>query len=233
MSNGEQIRAGHAIADGIASLFRPPFVVLLAITILVPLAADSLATVEGADLAIALLLIAVSFYVQIAATLAAGRATPERSADMWIKAAWRHRCFWRVVWATVVSTAALIGGLALAGIGIFFVGAVLALMQVAAILERRRPFDAAARSIALTKGHRVPVGIVFAVLFILPNFGAWAATLAEAPQRLGAVWAGLSVLVEVFGLAGTIALTRTFVALGGDATPAVLEPPPKVDARVG
>jgi hypothetical protein len=236
MSNSEQIRAGRAIVDGVVSLFRPPFVTLLAITILVPLAADSLASVDrrfdGGDLVIALLLAAVSLYVQIAATLAAGRAVPERSGDMWLRAAWRRRCFWKVVWATLISTAALVGGVALAGIGIFFVGAVLAFTQVAVVLERRGPLDAVARSVALTRGHRFPVGIAFAVLFILPNVGVWAASLTGIPERLGVVWAALSVLVEVLALAGTIALTRMFVAAGGDATPAELKPA-RVTAGVG
>jgi hypothetical protein len=108
----------------------------------------------------------------------------------------------------------------------------LAFTQVAAVLERRGPLDAAARSVVLTRGHRIPIGVVFAVLFILPNFGAWAASLAEVPQQVGLLWAGLAVLVEVLALAGTIAITRMFVIAGGDATPAVLEPA-RVDARTG
>jgi hypothetical protein len=62
-------------------------------------------------------------------------------------------------------------------------------------------------------------------LFILPTFGVYAADLIDLRQTLGPFWSGISVLVEVLGLAGVIALTRMFIAVGGDGTPAVVTPP--------
>ena len=234
MSNGERISAGHAIADGLSSLFRPPFRLLVVVTILIPLAGDSIAGRDGVlaqnDLWLVLALAAVSFFIQIAATLAAGRNDPDPSTDHWLRAAFRRRCFWRLTGTVLVSLAVLAGGLALLGIGIFVVGAVIAFAQVAAVLERRGPFSAMGRSVVLTRGNRWQVGLVYAALFILPTFGVYAADLVDLRQTLGPFWSGLSVLVEVLGLAGVIALTRMFVAVGGDGTPAVLTPP---TARAG
>jgi hypothetical protein len=228
MSNGDQIRAGHAIADGLSSLFRPPFRLLVVVVVLIPLAGDSIAGRDGIlaqdDLWLVLALSAASLFVQIAATLAAGRTDPDPSTDMWLRAAWRRRCFWRLTGTVLVSLAILAGGLALAGIGIFVVGAVIAFAQVAAVLERRGPFGAIARSVVLTRGNRWQVGLVYAALFIVPTFAVYVADLVELRPVLGPLWSVISVLVEVLGLAGVIALTRMFVTVGGDPTPAVMEP---------
>ena len=217
MRQAPSIRAGTVIADAFRTLFQAPFRTLLALTVLIAVVADTIggpkATAEDADIWFALALIGVSLYVQIAATLAAGQAEPDASADLWIKAAWKRRCFWRLVVTSVVVVAALVGGLVLAVVGVFFVGAIVALAQPAVVLERRRPIEAVFRSAQLTQGVRVPIGVVFAILFVAPSTALWGASLTTLPRDLGGWWAAVPALAEALGLAATVATTKIFVTL--------------------
>ncbi|MDQ3939798.1 MAG: hypothetical protein M3238_00415 [Actinomycetota bacterium] len=219
MREASPIRAGATISDAFRTLSRAPFRTLLALTVLIAVVADSIggpsASEEDPDVVFALLLIGVSLYVQIAITLAAGRADPDPSADRWVKAAWRRRCFLRLVVANLVIVAALAGGLALAVVGMFVVGAIIAVAQPAVVLERRGPIEAVVRSAQLTQGSRIPIGIVFAVLFIAPSIALWGASFTTIPRDMGAWWVIVPVLAEFLGFAATIATARMFVALGG------------------
>ena len=212
-----------AMLDALRSLFRPPFRMLVVVNILVALAGDSIAgpgaSVEEGDLAWTLVLLAVSLYVQIAVTLAAGRSDAEPSADAWVKSAWRRRVFWRVVVVSLLSAGALVGGIVLLVVGAFVVGGVIALAQPAAVLERTGPVQAILRSAELTRGVRARTAVVFAVLFLVPTAALWGASVTDTPKAMGAGWVAVPVVVETLGLAGLIACTRIFVVRGGRYDP--------------
>ena len=212
-----------AMLDGVRSLLSPPFRMLVAVNILVALAADSIAgpaaSIEESDFAWTIALTAVSLYVQIAVTLAAGRDAPEASADAWIKGAWRRRVFWRVVLVSFLSAGALLGGAALLVVGAFVVGGVIALAQPAAVLERVGPVQAMMRSAELTRGARGRTALVFAFLFLIPTTALWGASFTEVPESMGPGWVAVPVVVETLGLAGLIACTRIFLNRGGTYPP--------------
>lgn len=234
MQAREPVKAGRFILDGLVSLLRPPHRSLLLLSAVVSVTSARIGVDRSAPDQTALLLslglFAVSVYIQIAITLAAGRVEADPSADFWIKAAWRRRVFWRYLFASLVAVGALLIGVAFFVVGLFVAGAVVALAGPAVVLERRSPLHAVFRSAQLTKGSRVAVGVVFAVLFVLPTLGVQAAFIAKLDRTVGPAWIAVTVVAEVLGLAGVIALTRMFVQLGGNPTPPPqqIEPPPRV-----
>ena len=177
------------------------------------------------------LLLFVSIYVQIALILAAGRDEPEPSADAWLRGAVRRRCFWRFVGTSLLVVLGLFAGAMVLVVGIFFVGALIALAQPASIVERRLPMDAIARSAKVASVARLPIGIVFGVLVLVPTAAVQTAAVLEWTDELGVVWPAALVVAEVLSAAGTIALTQMFVALGGEKTPPPTQlAPPKREA---
>ncbi len=230
MQPREPITAGWYIRDGLRSLFRPPYRTLFLLSVVVSLTSANIGgdVADQTALVLSLALFAVSVYLQIAVTLAAGRFEADTSADFWIKAAWRRRVFWRYLFASLLAVAALLFGVVIFVVGLFVAGAVVALYGPAVALERQSPVAAVFRSAQLTKGSRWAVGTVFAVLFVLPNIGVQAAFLAELHETVGPVWIAITVGAEMLGLAGVIALTKMFVDLGGAPTPPPqqIEPPP-------
>lgn len=229
MQPREPITAGWYIRDGLRSLFRPPFRLLFLLSVVVSITSANIGdgVPDQTALVLSLALFAVSIYIQIAVTLAAGRFEADASADFWIKAAWRRRVFWRYFFASILAVAALLFGAVIFIVGLFFAGAIIALYGPAVALERRSPVDALFRSAQLTKGSRVAVGTVFGVMFVLPNLGVQAAFIAELHETLGPVWIAITVAAEMMGNAGVIALTKMFVDLGGTPTPPPdqIEPP--------
>lgn len=167
-----------------------------------------------------LLLLIASLYVQLAIILAAGRSDPEPSADAWLRGAVRRRCMWRFVGTSFVVVLGLAAGALLLVVGIFFVGALLAFAQVAAVLERKQPMEAVTRSATVVSQARVPVGIVFGLLILIPTIVVQAAPFVGWTDGTGPLWPAGLVVAELVTIAGTIALTRMFVAMGGEATPA-------------
>ena len=209
------------MADGFAALAKPPFRTLVLVAVLIALTSTSFSeTPSDTEVFFSLLLLVASLYVQVAIILAAGRNEPEPSADAWLRGAVRRRCMWRFVGTSFVVVLGLAAGALLLVVGIFFVGALLAFAQVAAVLERKQPMDAVARSARLVSQARLPVGIVFGLLILIPTVVVQAAPFVGWTDGTGPLWPAGLVVAELVTLAGTIALTRMFVALGGDATPA-------------
>ncbi len=234
MQAREPVTAGRSILDGLGLLIRPPYRILLLLSVIVSVTSARIGLDRNApdqtELLLSLALFVVSIYIEIAVTLAAGRYEADPSADVWVKAAWRRKVFWRYLFASVVAVAALLAGALAFVVGLFVAGAVVAVIGPAVVLERRTPIPAAFRSAQLTKGSRVAVGIVFAVLFVLPTLGVQAAFIAELDQSLGPAWIALTVVAEILRLAGVIAVTRIFIHLGGSPTPPPeqIAPPPRV-----
>lgn len=211
------------MGDGFASLTRSPFRTLVLLSVLIAVTSTTFGEVpDGTEAALSVVLLGASIYIQIAIILAAGRDKPEPSADTWLLGAVRRRCFWRFVGTSLVVVLGLFVGALLLVVGIFFVGALLGLAQSACVLERRLPMDAINRSARLAKEEaRVPVGIVFGVLVLFPALATQGVAVAGWADELGFLWPVSLVVGELISAAGTIALTRMFVALGGEATPAL------------
>ena len=224
MSTNPAPSAVSAIGKGFRSLAKPPFRTLVLLAVL--LAAVSTTFSEEpteTEMFFSFLLLFVSIYVQIALILAAGRDDPEPSADVWLRGAVRRRCFWRFVGTSLLVVLGLLAGAIMLVVGIFFVGALIGLAQSACVVERRYPMDAIARSANVANRAKLPIGIVFGLLVLVPTGAVQAAAFLEWTAELGALWPASLVVAELLTATGTIALTQMFVALGGEQTPAVTE----------
>lgn len=216
------ISAATSIREGLAALIKPPFRGLAAVAIFVSLVSSTIPA-EGDEVALALtgILIAASFYLQIATTLAAAELEPERSTDTWLKAAFARRCFWRYA-ATSVIVLLLVVAAGILGlvIGGFIVGGITSLADPAVALERRPPSAAIARSAELSKPARKQLTVIFGLLVLVPSVAMQLADIAwDLRALMGVVWPLVPIVVLILGLAAAIALSRAFVALGGRTTP--------------
>jgi hypothetical protein len=222
---------------GATSLLRPPFRSLLLVEILITLVAATIPSnaTDAAAIIGGLVLLLVSAVLQIAILLAAAVEDPGRSADPWIVGTFRKRCFWRFVLArllvrlmVVLGLAVLLligsqlpllwlalGGLVVGMVWGFMVGSVVGVAEQAAVLERRWPFNAMARSSELTRSARRPVGILFALFVVAPNFLGDRYLGLDLLKDLGGFRLVPALVAVVASTAGLIALTRAYVELGG------------------
>ena len=213
-----KVRAGPVMARGVADLFRRPFVVLLLVSMFLSAVTASLRS-DDTGLVTWLLLAALTIYVQIATILAASTASPDTSGDPWIRAAFRARRFWRFV-AIEIFIFVVVGlGLFLLVVGGFIAGAYVGLAEQALVLERAGITQAIVRSYEVGGEARRTVGIVFGALVLFPNVALpLAYSIGLDDSTVGRSVA--SALAALLTMAGTIALTRLFLALGGRTTPA-------------
>jgi hypothetical protein len=227
MDSGEPtIKPFEEIAGACRLLVRPPFATILLLEIFLAVVSASVGDLVGsppADEFDVLLTVgslffgAVSIYLHIAATLAAG-GTGEGSGEGWIRAAFRHRCFWRYVGALLLSIFLILLGTLAFVIGGMIVGSWVALSQTAVVLEKKRPVEAVNRSNELTRPVRKAVAIIFTV-FWLPVLAS-AAVFVVMEVRLDLVPRVLvDVASTVLALAATVAFARVYVKLGGTPTP--------------
>jgi hypothetical protein len=216
------MRAGRSLADGARSVLKAPFRGILGIAILVDVVSQSFGSTIGGDALLAwVVLFSIGVYLDLALTLAAGNPDPERSADRWIKGAFRRRCFLRYLVTGLLTFIIVI----LAGFGGLIVGGVIAggwlsLAQPASAIERRIPIDALRRSLELARPALVPLSIVFSISVLVPTCLVQVGYYFGWDKDLGAWWLIPSELSVLLSGVGTIALARAFVALGGNATPA-------------
>jgi hypothetical protein len=228
-----------AISGAVASV-RPPFRTLLFLEVLITLVAASIpaSATDAAALIGGLVLLVVSALLQIAILFAAAAPEPGRSADPWTAAAFRRSCFWRFMLARLLLTVMVILGVVLillagsdlpelwwtlAGLAAslvwgFAVGSILGLAEQAAVVERRWPFDAMARSTELTRPARIPIGILFAVAVVAPSFLGDRLLGLDFLDALGFFKLVPALLAVAVSTAGLIALTRAYVVLGGQET---------------
>ena len=216
-----RISAGAAMRDGFSALAKPPFRALLLLGIIVSLVANSLPeSADSATLVAALVLLAAGLYLQVATTVAAADPDPDRSADVWLKEAFARRCFWRYFATSIlVVLVVLVSGAVGLIVGGFFMGGVVALADPAVVLERRGPADAIVRSNELGKGNRPALIVIFGLLMLIPGMGVQIGGLVwDLRELAGDWWPLVPVVVLVLGMAGAVALTRIFLALGGSRT---------------
>ena len=62
---------------------------------------------------------------------------------------------------------------------------------------------------------RVPVGVMFGLLILVPTAATQAVAAMGWIEDLGILWPVCLAIAELFSAAGTIGLTRLFVLLGG------------------
>ncbi|MFN2595427.1 MAG: hypothetical protein ABR579_11125, partial [Actinomycetota bacterium] len=210
-------RPGQQIVEALRTLPRPPFLTFVALSILVTVVSSRLSTADNSALLSLLVLALVSTYIQISTCLAAAEAVAESSADRWLAAAFRHRCFWRYVGTSLLFFVMIVAGLFAVIVGAFVVGGVFALSLPAAAIERQMPIAALKLSAALTRPVRVPVIVIFGALYIFPvvvlqllaqltSINDWGLTIASA-------------VPPILQLAALISMTRIFVALRGTPVP--------------
>lgn len=225
-SNGAAIDGLREARTGVVLLFRRPFATIVVVTVLLGVAATNIGELIGAEPTGELGLLAMSadtfflvtsIYLEIATILAAG-GNGEGSAEGWIRAAVRHRCFWRFLAASFVMVFLILLGAVAFVVGAVVVASAVTLAQPAVVLERLGPVVAQRRSAELTRPVRKAVGIVF-VLFWLPPLAANVMILLFEVDLALAAQIALQAAGTVLGIAATIALTRIFVTLGGAPTP--------------
>jgi hypothetical protein len=225
------------VITGAVTTIRPPFRMLLLVELLITLVAASIpaSATDAAAILGALVLLIVSAVLQIAILLAAAKPEPDRSADPWIVAAARRRCFWRFVLTRAVVTIMILLGVAvvlLAASGLsalwqtllgmataliwgYVVGSVIGVSEQAAVLERRWPFAAMGRSSELTRPARRTIGTLFAVAVVAPNFLEDRFLGVDLLKDLGPIQVLPALVGVVVSTAGLIALTRAYTGLGG------------------
>ena len=213
-----QLRPGRLMADGLRDLLRPPLAVLLLLHLLIYGTLTSMPDqVDDASFLGVLVLTVVSTFLQIALTLAAA-SREKRSADEWVKLAFRRGVFWRLLVTEIVVFAAILLGLVALIVGGLFLGGVLGLAQVAAVQERAWPGPALRSSITLSRGHRMPIGTIFAITFIVPGALVQAGAQLGWDSELGGAWEAVGALATILTLVGAVALARAYVSLGGKPT---------------
>jgi hypothetical protein len=206
------------MSQALRDLWRPPLAILVILNLFLSVTWNAAPQEDVMDLLLALLVTGASIYVQIATNLVGGAREPGASGDAWFRAALRRRCFWRLVAVEVVVIVAVAAGALLLVVGAIVVGGITSLAEPAVVLERDRPIAAIRRSARMSREARAPLMIVFGLLVLVPALVGPAASWAGI-SGLPLVMVGLVLLP--LSMAGTVALARAYVALGG--TPA---PPP-------
>ena len=220
-----KIRAGPLMSGALGDIFRRPFLILLSLNLLVSLVTASLGAART-GVATWLLLAAVTVFVQIATVLAAGSSKPDPSGDAWMRAAFRARCFWRFVIVELFIFVMVGLGLFLVVVGALVIGAHVALSEQAVVLERLGIVQALSRGVDVSQGNRKAVGLIFGVMVLLPNVAlplAYAVGLDDTALERSVT----SAVTVVVSMAGTLALTKAFVDLGGRPSPAPAEIKPR------
>jgi hypothetical protein len=213
------LRARALMAGAFRDLLRPPFSVLLAVTLFVTFVTTSLRSpFDELTTLWWILLAVVNVYLQIAVVLAAATTDPSRSADQWLRAAIAARCFWRSVLVELLTFALIVAGGLVLIVGAFVVGAYLSLAQSAVVLERASVAGALRRSVDLGADVRVILGVLFGSLVLVPSILLQVGSMFVGDE-VGPVWVGANLAGVVVLTAGVMALARAFVVLGGTVVP--------------
>lgn len=200
----------HEMADALRTITRPPFLTLVGVSVLVTVVSSRLSSSDNGALLSLLVLALVSTYIQISTCLAAAADTPESSADRWLLAAFRNRCFWRFVGTSLLFFVMIVGGLFAVVVGAFIVGGIFALSLPAAAIERQLPIAALKTSAALTRPIRIPVIVIFGVLYILPVLTLQ--LVVQLTSLNDVLVTVINVVPPVLQLAALVSVTRIFVA---------------------
>ena len=216
MPDEPKLDARSLVGAGFRALVHQPYVWLVAIGVLCILATSSIDTRSNDPSAIVgvLVIIVISAYSSIGVTLAAAEEGPNKSPEVWVRAAFVRRCLIRSGLAGLFAYFLVLAGLIALIVPGFIIGASMALADIAAILENHRPGDAIRRSIDISKPARKPIGIVFGLLIIFPSTAFQVATYFLGVE-LGWLLAAIQCFNYLLASAAHIALTKAFLQLGG------------------
>ena len=210
------------MAGALRSTIHRPFSVLLALALLASGVSSSIAVSAEpqASFSADLILAAVSLYLQIAVILAAAEPAPSPSADTWLREALKRRTFLRYLGTAILTYLIVALGAVVVIVGAFVMGAIVGLAPQSVVLERNTPVEALKRATDVSRQSRTTVGIVFGILYLLPNglifvFGRLGDLEAQRSPQMSDLWLNLAAAAATF--AATIALTRTYVALAPEA----------------
>lgn len=222
-----RLRPGQLMARGLRDLVRPPFVILLGVSLLVYAVSASFGSGVNAVAAYGTLILAVlSLYVQMALVLAASSGAPGRGADPWIRMAFTRRVLLRY-FLTGIVTVLLAGlGLILVIVGAIIVGGYLGLAQTISVVERAWPPTALRRSAQLAEGNHWRIGAIFGALFLVPAIVTQAGFLLSDPKHVNPALLVLGGVTVVMSAAGLITLTYAYVELTAAEPPAARGPMP-------
>ena len=198
---------------------RPPFSMLLLLSVAVSAVSSTFSPeLDEFDLLMTMLLLLISAFLQIATILAAADPEPDRSADTWVKEAFRRRVLLRFLLASFFSLALIAAGFLALVIPAFFIAGMVSLTPMSSVLENASAGDALRRAIELSRPARLQLSLMFSGLVLVPYIALQVLYFAGE----GKVTAGLIALelVAVFLLTWvTIALTQAFLLLGGRREP--------------
>lgn len=214
-----QIRPGSLLKIALARLLRPPFSMLLLLSLAVSLVSSTFSPeLDEFDLLMTMILLLISAFLQIAVILAAADPNPDRSADAWVKEALRRRVLLRFLLASFFSIALIAAGLLALVIPAFFIAGMVALAPMSSVLENAGAGNALRRGIELSRPARLQLSLMFSALVLLPYIALQVLYVVGE----GRVTVGLIALelISVFLLTWvTIALTQAFLILGGRREP--------------
>lgn len=233
----DEISLRRLVVTGAVATVRPPFRMLLFLELLITLVAATIpsSATDAAAIIGGFVLLVVAAILQIAILLAAAAPEPDRSADSWIVATARRRCFWLFALTRVAITVMVVVGVAvillvgsrlpvlwltLLGLMValawgFVMGSVVGVAEQAAVLERRWPFAAMGRSSELTRPARRTIGLLFALAVVAPNFLEDRFLGVDVLKDLGPLKLLPALIGVLVSTAGLIALTKAYVGLGG------------------
>ena len=212
------LRAGELLRAAMRRLVRPPFSMLLLLSLAVSFVSSTFADdLDESDLFMTIVLLVISAFLQIAVILAASDPSPDPSADAWIKEAFRRRVLLKFVLASFFSIALIAAGLLALVIPAFFVAGMVCLAPMSAVLENAGAGDSLRRSIELSKPARLQLSLMFSTLVLTPY------VVLQILYVMGGevTWplVALELLSVFFLLWVTIALTQAFALLGGRREP--------------
>ena len=213
------IRAAELLRTASRRILKPPFSMLLLLSLAVSFVLSTFANeLDEFDFLMTLILFVISAFLQIAVILAAADSSPDRSADTWLKEAFRRRVLIRFVLTSFFSLALLAASLLALVVPAFFIAGLVALAPTAAVLENATAGDALRRSIELSKPARLQLSLMFSTLVLLP-YVTLQVLYATGDGKVTPALLALE-LVSVFLLTWvTIALTQAFLLLGGRRDP--------------
>lgn len=213
------LRAADLLKNAMRRVLRPPFSMLLVLSLAVSFVSSTFADEpDEFDLLMTIALLFISAFLQIAVILAAADPSPDRSADAWVKEAFRRRVLLKFVLASFFSIALIAASLLALVIPALFVAGMVCLAPMSAVLENSGVGDSLRRSIELSKPARFQLSLMFSVLVLAPYVGLQVLYLTGDGD---VTWPLIALeLLSVFLLLWvTIALTQAFLMLGGRREP--------------
>lgn len=200
--------------------FRPPFLTLLILSVLVALVGGTIAD-PGTAFFTTVVLLVIGTYIEIAVILAAaGSGAPgaDVTADTWIRAAFRRRTFWRYIGTSLLASFVVGLGFILLIVPGFLAAGRLGLGPAVAVLENGLPADAFRRSHQLAGSMRTTVAVAFGLFQVLPSLASGILSAVD-PEGLRTLLLAVGVVGVFVARVGTLTLVDVFVRQGGKLEP--------------